>query len=138
MNVLRKEFNSNAFQDGLKNVLGLNCGNCGSDKGVTYHHVVPLAMGGTNKISNIVPLCEACHNSIHGTKILNKELQRVGIEKAKAEGKFNGRKPVNIPSFHKQYVRYVNREVNKVELAKELGITRPTLDRLIKEMEEIK
>jgi len=61
------------------------------------------------------------------------ERQREGIEIAKKQGKFKGRKEVNIKDFDKHYKRYLNREVNKVQLAKELNISRPTLDKLLKE-----
>ena len=63
------------------------------------------------------------------------ERQKEGIAIAKREGKFKGRKQVNIKDFDKHYTRYLNREVNKVELAKELKITRPTLDKLIEQHE---
>jgi DNA invertase Pin-like site-specific DNA recombinase len=63
------------------------------------------------------------------------ERQREGIAIAKKEGKFKGRKEVQIKDFDKHYKRYMNREVNKVQLAKELKITRPTLDKLIEEYE---
>ena len=59
------------------------------------------------------------------------ERQREGIQIAKREGKFKGRKATDIPDFNKHYERYKHR----VQLAKELQITRPTLDKLIKETE---
>lgn len=65
------------------------------------------------------------------------ERQKEGIAIAKREGKFKGRKEVQIKDFEKYYKRYMNREINKVQLAKELKITRPTLDRLIEKTEEI-
>lgn len=63
------------------------------------------------------------------------ERQKEGIALAKAEGKYKGRKEINIDSdtFEMMYSKYMNREINKTELAKQLGISRPTLDRLIKE-----
>ncbi|EPY7708307.1 recombinase family protein [Bacillus pacificus] len=61
------------------------------------------------------------------------ERQREGIAIAKAEGKYKGRKEVSISDFETYYQRYMNREVSKSQLAKELGISRPTLDKLIKE-----
>jgi len=61
------------------------------------------------------------------------ERQREGIAIAKRLGKFKGRKEVNIKDFDKHYKRYMNREVNKSQLSKELKISRPTLDKLIKE-----
>ncbi len=59
------------------------------------------------------------------------ERQREGIAEAVKEGKYKGRKEVHIENFGEAYARYVRREVNKTQLAKELGISRPTLDKLI-------
>jgi DNA invertase Pin-like site-specific DNA recombinase len=63
------------------------------------------------------------------------ERQKEGIAIAKKAGKFKGRKEVQIKDFDKHYKRYMNREVTKLQLAKELKITRPTLDKLIKQYE---
>lgn len=68
------------------------------------------------------------------------ERQREGIEIKKQLDKdlplekrtYKGRKPVDFPDFDKYYQRYLRREINKVELSKELGVSRPTLDKLIK------
>ena len=65
------------------------------------------------------------------------ERQREGIAIAKAEGKYKGRKEVWIPDFDKHYNRYMKREVSKSQLAKELGVSRPTLDKLIKEHQQV-
>lgn len=64
--------------------------------------------------------------------------QKEGIAIAKAEGKYKGRKPVNVSqdTFEDEYNKYMSREISKVELAKRLGVSRPTLDKLIKEYEE--
>lgn len=59
------------------------------------------------------------------------ERQREGIAIAKRNGVYKGRKPVSIPDFERQYQRYKNREITKSQLAKELKISRPTLDKLI-------
>lgn len=72
-------------------------------------------------------------NEFERTNLL--ERQREGIAIAKKEGKYMGRKEVTIKDFDKHYERYMKREVSKVQLAKELGITRPTLDKMIKEHE---
>ena len=61
------------------------------------------------------------------------ERQREGIAIAKAKGKYKGRNIINIKDFDAHYGRYMRREVNKVQLAKQLKISRPTLDKLIKE-----
>lgn len=63
------------------------------------------------------------------------ERQREGIDIAVREGKYKGRKAVTIEGFESHYQRYTRREVSKTQLAKELGISRPTVDRLISEHE---
>ena len=72
-------------------------------------------------------------NEFERTNLL--ERQHEGIEIAKAQGKYKGRKAVSIPDFNRHYERYKRREVNKSQLAKELNISRPTLDKLIAEIE---
>lgn len=63
------------------------------------------------------------------------ERQREGIAVAKQEGKYKGRKEIKIDNFEEYYNRYMNREVTKSKLAEELNISRPTLDKLVKEYE---
>ncbi|MBQ4264804.1 MAG: recombinase family protein [Clostridia bacterium] len=63
------------------------------------------------------------------------ERQREGIALAVQEKKYKGRKEVQIDNFDVHYQRYMRREVTKAQLAKELNISRPTLDKLIKEHE---
>ena len=58
------------------------------------------------------------------------ERQREGIAIAKREGKYKGRKAVTVPDLPRHYERWQRREVSKAALARELGISRPTLDRL--------
>lgn len=65
--------------------------------------------------------------------------QAEGIAIAKREGKYKGRKPIQIEDdiFKTQYDRYMNREISKVELARVLKISRPTLDKMIKEYKQV-
>lgn len=63
------------------------------------------------------------------------ERQKEGIAIAKENGVYKGRKVIKIPDFDKYYELYMTRKISKVKLASELKITRPTLDRLIKEHE---
>lgn len=64
------------------------------------------------------------------------ERQREGIEAAKQRGVYKGRKEVQIPDFSDWYEKYKKREFNKSQLAENLNISRPTLDKLIKEEEK--
>ncbi len=72
-------------------------------------------------------------NEFERTNLL--ERQREGIEIAKRNNKYKGRKAVKIENFEEHYNDYITRKTNKSELAKKLRISRPTLDKLIKEFE---
>jgi DNA invertase Pin-like site-specific DNA recombinase len=73
-------------------------------------------------------------NEFERTNLL--ERQKEGIAIAVQEGKYKGRKEVQITDFSAHYARYKAREVNKAQLAAELSVSRPTLDKLIKEHEQ--
>ena len=63
------------------------------------------------------------------------ERQREGIAIAKREGKFKGRQAKKIDKhlFDKCFEEYNSRLINKVQFAKKLNVSRPTLDKLLKE-----
>lgn len=65
------------------------------------------------------------------------ERQREGIAIAKAQGKYKGRqvKEIDEQLFEDLYSKYINRKVKKIDMAQQLNISRPTLDKLIKERE---
>lgn len=63
------------------------------------------------------------------------ERQREGIAIAKQEGRFKGRqvKRIDDSTFEKYYSQYKSREINKGQLCDALGISRPTLEKLLKD-----
>lgn len=63
------------------------------------------------------------------------ERQREGIAIAKREGKYKGGqvKKIDDALFEKHFTEYKERKINKKQLAENLEISRPTLDRLLKE-----
>lgn len=63
------------------------------------------------------------------------ERQREGIAIAKREGKYRGGqvKKIDDALFNKRYEEYKSRKINKVQFAKALNISRPTLDRILKD-----
>lgn len=73
-------------------------------------------------------------NEFERTNML--ERQREGIAIAKQQGKYKGGKRKSIPNFASHYTRYKTREISKSALARELKISRPTLDKLIAEFEK--
>ena len=62
------------------------------------------------------------------------ERQREGISIAKRNGIYKGRKRITAPpGFAELYQQYQRRELTKTALASAIGVSRPTLDRIIKE-----
>lgn len=53
----------------LCDTLGNKCLACGK-KEVTVDHIVPVSKGGSNKLSNLQPLCFSC-NASKGAKVMN-------------------------------------------------------------------
>ena len=65
------------------------------------------------------------------------ERQREGIAIAKQQGKCKGGqvKKINESDFSELYDKYHNRHITKTEFAKLLNVSRPTLNKLLKERE---
>jgi len=63
------------------------------------------------------------------------ERQREGIAIAKRKGKYKGGqvKKIDDTVFQKKYDEYKERKINKRQMAEALNISRPTLDKLLKE-----
>ncbi len=64
-----------------------------------------------------------------------KELQADGIRRAKANGKYRGRKTIQVdePAFYDVVHRFKSKQINASEAAKKLGISMSTFYRRIKE-----
>ena len=79
-------------------LIGAKCANCGSTEDLVYHHIVPISLGGTDNMENMVCLCGTCHDLIHygiRGEISHSYAARVGIKKAQAQGVHFGRKPAD-------------------------------------------
>lgn len=86
MDNTRKWFTKNRkyYFDNLDN----KCINCDKTDNLQLHHIVPLSIGGTNKLSNVVVLCGECHGKLHGVNwSKHSELTRKGMETARLNGK---------------------------------------------------
>jgi hypothetical protein len=95
--MLRKTKNTERWKEDKLIKKGV-CFECGSTEFIHYHHVIPEVKGGKKTL----PLCDICHGKVHDKNFKNyRELQRIGIEKAKYEGKFKGRKPGSIEDLSK-------------------------------------
>ena len=62
------------------------------------------------------------------------ERQREGIALAKAAGKYRGGqvKRIDEKAFNELYEQYMSRKIKKCQFAVRLGVSRPTLDKLLK------
>ena len=63
------------------------------------------------------------------------ERQREGIAEAKKRGVYKGRKKKRIAKdvWEQQYAAYMARDISKSGFAREIGVSRPTLDKLLAE-----
>lgn len=62
---LRSEYRNMLLNGTLAEALDTKCVNCGSTENIEFHHIVPLLLGCTNRLRNIVPLCNRCHKAAH-------------------------------------------------------------------------
>lgn len=130
----------------LQKEKGAKCYNCQSDKDIQYHHIVPLASGGNDILSNIVPLCLECHALIHSKKSLaSPTLIKQGIERAKAQGKRIGQpkgaklttqKSILSKQFIIQNSRDFNGAMTDTEIINQLALSKNTFYKYKKELKE--
>lgn len=55
---------------------GNTCQKCGSKDKLECHHIVPVVLGGSNELSNLITLCHSCHSEAH-PKALRKSAKRM-------------------------------------------------------------
>ena len=109
------------------------CGNCGGT-GEHIHHIVPISLGGSNNIGNLVLLCADCHHKIHDisalkghnlTKEVCKKYREQGI--STRSGKWWGRQPVTLPENYEEiYEKYFRKIITRQEAEELLGIKTTT------------
>lgn len=114
---LRTEYNTPSFKQELFNIHGTRCINCGSDLDVELHHIVPLGLGGTNRITNIVPLCHLCHQKAHGSVNIRKICRAENTGRPK-------KKPVN--GYKDILYDYLHGEFGRKECEQKLQLGRAT------------
>jgi hypothetical protein len=96
------------------------------------HHVVPQSLGGTRTI----PLCVECHSKVHGRALTHSSLIKAGIAKAKAQGKkIGGSTKGRLLSVTQEQVELAIQKkaagVGVSLIARELGVSRPTVYRIL-------
>lgn len=85
-----KRIEFNIIRSDIESQLKPECVNCGSIQDLYLHHIVPLVMGGTNRIGNIVWLCGACHSKVHNHDLTDiKNLIKQGKKHLREQGKWS-------------------------------------------------
>lgn len=96
----------------IKQNKGNICCNCGGSENIEYHHVVPIALGGNDVESNIVPLCHRCHKTAHNGRHITHYTSSSN----------SGRKPkIPYEDACKIYDMYVNGEIGKSKASELMG-----------------
>lgn len=115
---MRVECNRPNFKKAVYAMHGKSCVNCGSVTDIDLHHIVPLHMGGTNNLRNVVPLCYDCHCKVHSSKDVWKEHMRRS-EKSK--------RPREIPEGYEKILDdYLHCRISMTELKELFGWTKPS------------
>lgn len=131
---IRNEFDSKIRNDYIKKHPA--CHYCGKEA-KHVHHIIPIVVGGDNRENNLISLCLECHSLIHNKNFSGtwKEAQRLGIERAKLEGKFKGgqRKKLSKSLYFSLKEQYETKQITKKEFAELLNVSRPTLNKILKE-----
>lgn len=112
-----RRFDSFGFMPVSERGMENPCFECGViTKGL--HHVVPVSLGGTKQI----PLCEGCHNKVHGG-LINSGLIREGLRKARKNGAKLGA-PMKISAdTRNSIIKMKNNGMKMRDIGKKLNIS---------------
>jgi transposase len=120
--------------------IGEKCCNCGTTDNVEYHHVIPLNLGGKDVRTNMVCLCQKCHDLIHGMQREggHKESIKRGIEKARSMGKKLGGRTADIVNepqrFEQLFMQHLYEGLTVVEMQKILKVGTTTIYKYMRKL----
>ena len=107
------------------------CGNCGAPAH-HIHHIVPKALGGSDRPGNLAPLCEACHGLVHGRDFVrHKQLSKAGQDRAKASGKHIGRRKTYTPEQAKLVHELRNKGTSFRAISQQVGLSLGAVQRIL-------
>ena len=106
------------------------CSVCYSKGPTEVHHIVPISAGGPNTYNNMIELCLLCHSKAHGHKEKWRSNILKGIQKAKKQGKYTGRKAV-LP--REPVYELHDKGFTAIEISKKLKISRASVYRIFRE-----
>jgi len=109
----------------------MECCNCGAPA-EHRHHIVPRSMGGSDKPSNLAPVCASCHGLIHDSRMVRlSRLAKEGQQRAKTKGVPFGpkRKYTDAQAEHVQELRSQGKSYGAISAA--TGMTVSTVRRIL-------
>lgn len=127
---------------------GTVCYNChkNEENNIMFHHIIPVAIGGTENDSNIVPLCQDCHNKLHTIENKNNTLShsaliKRGLEKAKKNGVQIGRIPITVNDLpiefkEKYYPLIKSKKITITKASQMLNMSRTTIYKYVYLLDE--
>lgn len=110
------------------------CELCGSKRFLEVHHCIPVCVGGTDDEENLLVVCCSCHEKLTPRRLL----QRIGINKAKQNNTYQGRKPIQIDAnlFATEVTKWRNGEQTARDTMHILGLKPNTFYRRVRELAE--
>lgn len=99
------------YREEVLNRFDHKCVNCGSTEDLEIHHIVPLTLGGTNAITNLVPLCVNCHKAAHLGRNMTEYKKNTGRQKGGRKSK------ITFEEFDQAFEKYLNGEIGKRKLS---------------------
>ena len=100
--------------------------------------MVPAITGGPDADNNVVSICSPCHARVHelGVRRGNmRELQKIGIERAKKAGKYQGRHPP-ARAKAKEVAEMLTLGNTRAHIAETLGISIASIYRIQRDIAE--
>jgi len=112
-----KRNTTDRFRNQLIELHGDKCVNCGSQDRVEFHHIVPVALGGTDAPSNVVPLCYKCHKAAHIGR-------KYGDITKEAHGAVGGRKcKCDDETFEEAFKKYIGGQIGKIKFCEMINLS---------------
>ena len=98
--------------------MGKVCFNCGGTESIELHHIVPLRLGGTNNLSNIVVLCHRCHMAAHHGRHIQEYTTK----------NFKGGRPHNVTNeeLDEALTEFLSGQIGASECKRLLGLSKKT------------
>lgn len=91
------------------------CACCKREVRLEIHHIVPVSLGGSDEITNLVPLCESCHKAAHIGRNIHEFTKHECGEKGGRSYK------ISFADFDREFQKYIDGRIGKAMFCKLVG-----------------